>query len=250
MKKTFLFLACLLLAGASATAQTFIRINKANGEVVKYETSEVSFIDFEVVKTVQPVDLGLPSGTLWSPVNLGAETEEEYGDYYAWAETETKTLFTAKSYMYYKDGNNWDVTGPGITNIAGVPECDAATAQWGNGWQMPTLEQFEELMKNCTAEWVTINETNGRRFTGSNGNSIFIPAAGRFYQKTKEEISSTFLDNGNIYGYYWSATQYAYNNRNAETLYFSSGMMKMNYFGRDGGHTIRPVKMPQEPVSE
>lgn len=245
MKKTLLLLACLLSAAASATAQAYIRVHKADGEVVKYETSEVSFVDFEVVNTVQPVDLALPSGTLWSPVNLGANTEEEYGDYYAWAETETKELFTANSYAFYVDGDNWNVTGPGTTNIAGIAEYDAATANWGNGWQMPTKEQFAELMAYCTVEWVQVNETNGRRFTGSNGNSIFIPAAGRYYQKTKEEISSTFLDNGNIFGYYWSATRYEYNNRNAETLYFSSGMMKTNYFGREGGHTIRPVKMPQ-----
>ena len=246
MKKKVLISVCMLLAALSATAQSYVRVHKVNGEVVKYETSEVSFIDFEEVKTVQPVDLGLPSGTLWSPVNLGAETEEEYGDYYAWAETETKELFTTNNYAYYVDGNSWDVIDIGTTNIAGMEAYDAATANWGNGWQMPTKEQFEELMTCCTVEWEQVNETNGRRFTGSNGNSIFIPAAGRYYQKTKEEISSTILDNGNTYGYYWSATRYEYNNRNAETLYFGSGMMKTNYFGREGGHTIRPVKMPQD----
>ncbi|MBP5394274.1 MAG: hypothetical protein J6Y59_10735 [Bacteroidaceae bacterium] len=245
MKKTFLLLACMLLTAASATAQSYYRVHKADGEIVKYEASEVSHIDFQVVKTVQPVDLGLPSGTLWSPVNLGAETEEEYGEYFAWAEPQTKELFTTNNYAYYVDGNTWNVIDIGTTDIAGMEAYDAATAQWGNGWQMPTLEQFNELMEKCTVEWETVNEMNGRRFTGPNGNSIFIPAAGRHYQKTMDEESSKLLDNGNTYGYYWSSTRYEYNNRNAETFYFGSGMMKMNYFGREGGHTIRPVKMPQ-----
>lgn len=245
MKKTVLFLTCLLLSAASATAQSYYRVHKADGEIVKYEASEVSYIDFQVVKTVQPVDLGLPSGTLWSPVNLGAETEEEFGDYFAWAEPEPKAMFTTNNYAYYVNGDTWNVIDIGTTDISGMEAYDAATAQWGNGWQMPTLEQFNELMTKCTVEWVQVNETNGRRFTGSNGNSIFIPAAGRHYQKTKEEESSLLLDNGNTFGYYWSATRYEYNDRNAETFYFSSGMMKMNYFGRDCGHTIRPVKMSQ-----
>lgn len=212
-----------------------------NGEVVKYEASEVSYIDFQVVKTVQPVDLGLSSGTLWSPVNLGANSEEESGDYYAWAETSTKESFTTENYAYYIDGNSWNVIDIGTTNIAGMEAYDAATAQWGNGWQMPTLTQFEELMSECTSELVQINEINGWRFTGPNGNSIFIPLAGRHYPKKAGEPSS--LDNENNFGYYWSANRYEYNNRNAETLYIGKGSMKMNYFSREGGHTIRPVKV-------
>ncbi len=214
-----------------------------NGEVVKYEASEVSYIDFQVVKTVQPVDLGLSSGTLWSPVNLGANSEEESGDYYAWAETSTKESFTTENYAYYyKENNVLKVTDIGTTNIAGMEAYDAATAQWGNGWQMPTSEQFIELKSECTSELVQINGINGWRFTGPNGNSIFIPLAGRHYQKNAGEPSS--LDNVNNYGYYRSANRDEYYELKAESFYIGKGgMMKMNSFGRDGGHTIRPVKM-------
>ena len=246
MKKTVLLLACLLLTAASASAQNYYRVHKTNGEVVKYEASEVEYIDFLV--TVQPVDLGLPSGTLWSPVNLGADTEDEIGDFYAWAETTTKDVFTLNNYAYYINGSSWNVIDIGTKNIAGMEAYDAATAQWGNGWQMPTVEQFTELMTKCTVEWVQVNESFGRRFTGPNGNSIFLPAAGRISLRNDEPYN----DQLNKFGYYWSANMYEYNNRNAETLYFSEGMQKTNYFAREGGHSIRPVKVPvtDEPGSD
>ncbi|MBR3945706.1 MAG: hypothetical protein IKJ56_01235 [Bacteroidales bacterium] len=134
------------------------------------------------------VDLGLPSGTLWATCNVGANRPEEYGDYFAWGEITAKDTYDWSTYRYCNGSNttltkycydaNYGYNGftDNLTTLQ--PSDDAATANWGNGWRMPTSTEMQELIDNCTFEWITQNGVNGRKFTGTNGNSIFMPAAG------------------------------------------------------------------------
>lgn len=116
---------------------------------------------------VEAVDLGLPSGTKWANMNVGATTPEGYGEHYAWGEITPKDSYSESNYI-----------GPGSSVNILPPSCDAATMNWGVGWSMPTYDQMYELWYNCSVTWTTINGISGRKFVGPNGNFIFLPAAG------------------------------------------------------------------------
>ena len=134
------------------------------------------------------VDLGLPSGLLWATCNVGAETAEEYGDYFAWGETQPKDYYYWSTYQYCNgssstltkycnnSSNGYNGYTDNLTTL--LPEDDAATANWGSDWRMPTNEEWQELYNNTTVTWTTRNGVDGRLFTASNGNSLFLPAAG------------------------------------------------------------------------
>ncbi len=134
------------------------------------------------------VDLGLPSGTLWATCNVGAETPEGYGDYFAWGETQSKNTYNASTYHYCmgKDSTytkyccNSMYGNDGFTDTLAylLPEDDAATAIWGSDWQTPSKEQWDELLDNTTNKWTAQNGVNGLLFTGKNGQVLFLPAAG------------------------------------------------------------------------
>ena len=115
------------------------------------------------------VDLGLPSGTKWATCNVGATAPHEYGNYYAWGETTTKSTYSSE---------NSRTHGVSMNDISGNPTYDAARANWGGTWRMPTEAEMEELKDNCTWTWTTQNGVNGCTITGPNGNSLFLPAAG------------------------------------------------------------------------
>ena len=156
------------------------------------------------------VDLGLPSGLLWATCNVGADTPEDYGDYFAWGETEPKDTYGWSNYQYCmgssttltKYCSNSDYGYNGFTdNLTALwPEDDAATVNWGGNWRMPTIDEWSELYDNTTNEWTTQNGVNGRLFTAVNGNSIFLPAAGGRWDDV--------LDLDGRGGYYWSTSLY------------------------------------------
>jgi len=126
---------------------------------------------------LEMVDLGLPSGTKWCNMNIGASWPEQYGNYYAWAETEAKDAYTSENYRYSTTqnlGNDYSVSGT---------DMDAAHINMGNVWRLPTKEEAQELLDNCTWTWVLENGVNGYRVMGSNGNYIFLPAAGFRYEE-------------------------------------------------------------------
>jgi len=157
------------------------------------------------------VDLGLPSGTLWATCNVGASSPEKYGDYFAWGETETQTYYGWATYKYANGTSDEDPELTKYCNKPGygyngftdnltvlLPEDDAATANWGNGWRMPTYNEFYELLQFTTQISVVQNGVIGCRFTSSNGNSIFFPAAGYRYNGDHYAAGST--------GIYWSSS--------------------------------------------
>ncbi len=181
------------------------------------------------------IDLGLPSGTKWACCNVGASTPEEYGNYYAWGETKPKGVYNWDTYQYgyyNNDGDYSHLVNIG-SDIAGTGY-DAATANWGSPWHMPTKAQCYELRTNCSSVWTTQNGVNGRKFTGPNGGTIFLPAAGiRYYSD---------LNNAGSYGEYWSSSLYESLLRSAWNLYFASGGVGTGGDSRYGGRSVRPVR--------
>ena len=190
------------------------------------------------------VDLGLPSGTLWATCNVGATTSEDYGDYFAWGETQQKTTYNWSTYKY-ANGYSDQLTKYCSQSIYGyngftdnltvlLPVDDAATANWGNGWCMPTADQWRELRDNTSIAWTTQNGVNGRLFTASNGNSLFLPAAGCRWDDELDVVGSD--------GYYWSSTLYTDYPGNAWNFSFYSDNYDMNDSGRRLGRSVRPVR--------
>ncbi|MBQ4476329.1 MAG: hypothetical protein II935_09075, partial [Bacteroidales bacterium] len=115
---------------------------------------------------------------------------------------------------------------------------DAATANWGSVWRMPTQTELNELKNSCTVTWVTYNGVNGRLFTGPNGNSIFLPAAGYRFDSSLYDVGS--------YGYYWSSSLNTDGPNGAWTLSFLSDYYYMYSYGsRLCGQSVRPVCVSQ-----
>ena len=180
------------------------------------------------------VDLGLPSGLKWATCNVGASSSEDYGDYYAWGETETKGDYSSSNSLTYGLSIS-ELESQGYIDGDGnlTPSHDAATANWGGNWRLPTKAEYEELVNKCTLQWTTQNGVNGWKATGLNGNSIFLPAAGYRY-------GSSLYYAGSL-GYYWSSTpresypDYAYG------LDFGSGYHDVGWGSRGSGRSVRPV---------
>ena len=176
------------------------------------------------------VDLGLPSGTKWATCNVGAETPEGYGDYFAWGETTTKESYVRGTYTYYDEAGLHLNKYNGQDSITILePTDDAATANWGASWRMPTAEEFDELQNNCTVIWTNQNGINGNLFVGSNGNSIFMPSA---------DCSYTGISG---FGYYWSSSLYTHIISEAICLRFNSEYCYLDHIYRCYGLSVRPV---------
>ena len=173
------------------------------------------------------VDLGLPSGLKWATCNVGASRPGDYGNYYAWGEMSTKEEYwRSNSDSYESSDSKWN-------NIGGNSRYDAATANWGGYWRMPTKEDFEELLRECTWEWTTLNGHNGYKVIGPNGNSIFLPAAGWRYGTDEGRVGSG--------GYYWSSTPDESYTHRACDLSFCEGYYGADWGSRSYGRSVRPV---------
>ncbi len=170
------------------------------------------------------VYLGLPSGLKWATCNVGATSPEDYGNYYAWGETTTKSTYTESNSTTY---------GKTIGDISGNATYDVARANWGGTWRLPTASEIDELVNNCTWKWTSQGGVNGYKVTGKNGNSIFLPAAGYRYG------SSLYIAGSN--GCYWSSTPYESYADLACHLNFHSGIYYRNGDYRKDGQSVRPV---------
>ena len=202
----------------------YIRAYATNSEGTSYgEQKYFSTLSDGMINGHQYVDLGLSSGLKWATCNVGADSPEDYGNYYAWGETETKAEYTEDNSVTY---------GQQLNDISGNAQYDAAAANWGGSWRMPTRDEITELMYNCSWTPETQNGVDGFKVTGNNGNYIFIPASGY------RDGSSSY-----IYGecYYWSSTPHQYSNDYSYILYsdYEYQSEDMNY--RYRGLTIRPV---------
>ena len=180
------------------------------------------------------IDLGLPSGLKWATCNVGSNNPEDYGDYFAWGETTTTSEYTLENSLTYGLSIS-ELQSQGIIdgdyNL--TPSHDAATANWGGTWRLPTKAEMEELKNNCTWEWTVQGGKNGYKVTGPNGNNIFLPAAGC--------RNGSSLYYAGEYGDYWSSTPYDSYSYYAWYLYFYSGVQYMNDYYRYRGLSVRPV---------
>ena len=172
----------------------------------------------------QWVDLGL--SVKWATCNVGASSPSDYGNYYAWGETRTKSEYTEDNSSTY---------GINIGDISGDNRYDAARANWGGTWRLPTEAEMEELMDKCTWTWTSQGGHNGYRVTGPNGSSIFLPAAG--YR------GGSSLYNANVTGHYHNSTPdmsdativYHLFIDNSRSVWFADSD------SRSSGQSVRPV---------
>ncbi len=210
------------------------------------ELDSISFVDAEEHEWV---DLGLPSGTLWATCNVGANSPEEYGDYFAWGETKPKEEYSWSTYIHsngshitltkYCTQGSYGYNGFVDNLIELLPEDDAATANWGSDWQMPCLVQCEELINSSytTTTWVTENDVYGRKIISkNNGKSIFLPATGVYMGARKYSTG--------FYGYYLSRSLNTGNIDCCSCIDFDSGGIGMDGSSgsREYGRTVRPVR--------
>ena len=230
MKKTFLILAMIVSA-------MLLSCNPKNED----DNNNSGTGGNNAVNGHEYVDLGLPSGLLWATCNIGADRPEDVGDYFAWGETSPKDEYTKENSLTY---------GKSIGDISGDPQYDAARANWGDMWRMPTIDEVDELVDNCNFQYISKDGVLGAKITGPNGNKIFLP------------ITGVLCDASKIYdeddGYYWSSTPGYYDcythgyetpchcTSGAYQLSFDEdcifvGSYGKDYNGRGGGCPIRPV---------
>lgn len=233
MKKLLLFIVLVafpLLASAQASGGQIRRPGKkqsiSNSRRSVTPSNSVQKLSCPDGNHPHMIDLGLPSGTKWACCNLGASTPEQSGNYYRWGETKPfKEGDTGATYPYMDvDIGN---------NIAGT-KYDAATANWGALWRMPTENQMMELMDNCTYKWTTLNGVKGAKVTGRKGGTIFFPASGY------RNFSSGSLNFVGSHGCYWSASPNS-SNAGHYLYFFSSYWYCYNNLYRAYGFPVRAV---------
>ncbi|MCR5697193.1 MAG: hypothetical protein K6G73_09485 [Marinilabiliaceae bacterium] len=194
-------------------------------------------IELDLEQKPEAIDLGLPSGLLWYSCNIGAQNAADAGGYYAWGETSEKSTYTWDTYKY---GSSSKQTKYNKTDGKTILEAndDVATIELGSEYHTPTQAEWQELYDNCKREWVRCNGTLGYKMTGSNGNFIFLPAAGN--RKDND------TNNVNAHGGYWSSSRIENNTTSAYVFYFNSQNFNTSFSnGRCHGFSIRPVMKPR-----
>lgn len=178
MKKSIILLIGIIVC-ITASAQNVMRVELNDGTVAKYQTADVKQITFEEDMPVgTPVDLGLPSGTLWADFNIGASKPSEPGNYYGWGETETHDSYSWETYALWDYDNEVWIKWEGDSLDFGKTNIDVASIKWGDQWRTPSHAQFQELADYCTWTLAEEDGMKGYKVTGKNSNSIFIPFNG------------------------------------------------------------------------
>ena len=234
MKKIILTTALLLIT-LVLNAQT-VNVHFKDGTKVQFPSNNVDHVDFSlkpddpILTPGKVVDLGL--SVYWGSCNLGAESPEESGNFYSWGETSPKSSYGKENYAYY-DKSTTQYVNIG-SNISGT-QYDAAKVNLGGSWRMPTEEEFQELKSTCTWKWTQVNNINGYKITAANGNSIFLPAAGCYWD------GSTKIDE-NEECRYWTSTAHK-NEEYSYALLMSPANLFSDIMGseRYNGLPIRPV---------
>lgn len=240
-----------VLSISSPQSQTFVQSSKARHRFVRavYVDDAVTPDDTEpggndddkpTAEAATGVDLGLYSGNIWANFNVGAKKETQTGVYVAWGELQEKINegYFKDNYAYL-DPSNTQYEGYSTalgTNIAGT-DYDIAHVRWKGGWQMPTDADFKELRDYCTWTAKTVSGVFGFQVTGPNGNSIFLPCAGKYN-------GSDLLDK-NVEGAYWCSTMYMFAREyqmGYAMIFNQTDGYNLSRFSRKGGLTIRPVK--------
>lgn len=200
--------------------QTEITPNSTQNTPVDSSTFQPILTD--TINGHEYVDLGL--SVKWATCNVGATKPSDYGDYFAWGETSTKSEYTSANSVTYNKS---------IDNFFGDSHYDAASANWGGTWRMPTVAEIDELKDNCKYEWTTIDGHNGYLVIGPNGTSIFLPAAGWRFGSSLYRVDES--------GRYWSSTPDEGDTQDAYNLYFGCDLFSRFWSYRNFGHPVRPV---------
>ena len=195
---------------------------------VKQQTSQN--VQTNVVKVSKPdgfianhgyVDLGLPSGLKWATCNIGASSPSGYGNYYAWGETTSKTIYTEKnSKMYNKK----------MEDISGNPQYDSARNNWGGSWRLPKENEIKELVRECKWDCITLDGHMGYKGIGPNGKSIFLPAAG--FRSEADDFTV-----GDC-GFFWSSTPSQWGAESFCFFHNPPNIISRQYYV---GQSVRPV---------
>ena len=262
MRKFLLTLTTLCIAlFAQAQDVNTMYIYRNNGNIEEIPVTDIDSITFTKPATNTPdvptepgqptitageaIDLGL--SVKWASCNVGATKPYEYGGYYAWGETEEKDDYGWDTYKWCSSYDSY-YEQPTLSKYCNDdnkttldPEDDVAQVKWGGNWRMPTEAELDELHKNCTWEWTTLNGINGYELTGPNGNSIFLPAAG-------DRDGTETYDQGEM-GFYWTSTVERLNfgfgdeSRKAWGIRFwwDAEPDYVESFGRSSGRSVRPV---------
>lgn len=232
--------------GSLIKTEDYNSLASAEGIRVVYDKTT----DLVWIEMPQPlcsfVDLGLPSGLKWASCNIGASKPEDFGLYFAWGETEGYEGITDEKQFSWSDyklcgGSNSTLTKYNnnssygtVDTLTTLEQVDDAAYQSDNTCRMPTKSDFEELTANTTSTWETLNGVNGRRFTSkTNGNSIFVPAAGYCNDGSVSNVGS--------YGFLWSSSLGESNSRGTWDFGFNSGGVGVDYYYRYYGFTVRAV---------
>ncbi len=259
---------CLL--SLTANAQSMMRIELEDGKHVDYQVSSITSIKWFTNEIpdkspvgAQAVDLGL--SVKWANMNIGASKPEEYGDYLAWGETSGyksgKNAFYDATYKYYKSTNGKDKDGFDVVLASGYtkyvtksnassdgydgfyddktvldPEDDAAVANWGGSWRMPTKDELDELITKCTWESKELNGKKGYKVTGPNGNFIFLPNAGRFNVWSIINVG----ESGNYFSSSLNSNR-SYSSAYAYGLSFGRNWCRIDSSFRAEGYNVRAV---------
>ena len=206
----------------SVEVDSIYYIDEVDSSAIDYDTdynNVSSTISTGTINGHTYVDLGL--SVKWADRNVGASSPSDYGSYFAWGETRTKSEYTVSNNVTHKKN---------LGNISGNSQYDAARANWGGSWRLPTKAECEELVDKCKWVWTTQGGHNGCKVTGPNGNSIFLPAAGW------RNRSSFSLDGE--WSSYWTSEP------NADYAYYlnsDSGNLNMGHHFRYSGRSVRPV---------
>ena len=238
------------MTGLEENTTYYVRAYAVNQLGVSYG-EQVSFGTMGMYNDHEYVNLDLPSGTLWATCNVGADDPESFGEYFAWGETEPKDTYNWITYKYSMD-NQYQLTKyccssnygyHGFTDNLNTLELadDAAAVNWGNGWCMPTIEQWRELMENTTCSETIQNGVNGQLFTSSNGKTLFLPAAGAMYTEGNDwegqvgyYSSSQILTDSSCHAWFFYFV-YPY-------VYYVDPYMTIDHAGRYAGWSVRPVR--------
>lgn len=243
MKKSLLMLAGAFMAFTSMAQQrNIMQIHRVDGTTEERYVDEIDRITFHAEGEAPPqdteaIDMGL--SVKWANCNVDASRPEQSGGFYAWGETETKDVYNNTTYKYYN--LEWQTIQRIGTDISGT-QYDVARRKLGGEWRMPTHEEWQELVLNCDWQWTSRNGVNGYLVTADNGNSIFLPAAGRLYH----DGSANANGYENLGGFYWTSTlaeddgvnYLAYRMNFGDTWYGQSA----SYDAPELGFTIRPVQ--------
>lgn len=178
-----------------------------------------------------PIDLGLPSGTLWGDRNVGAKHIYDFGNYYSWGEVVSIEDKIAEK-------NDSKIT---PINISGT-SYDAASIELGKSWALPTGEQFAELISSCSWEWDNTDNHSGYMITGPNGNQLFLPAAGCIFKEGYRYY--------NQFGYYWTGDRHERTNSMAKVLIIGIGEINLEFGKKYVGRSVRAVYTKEDVIGK